>query len=241
MVQARLSTEHIRHQIQCEGDARIVYQSLARELRQKPAAEKMVEDVQKAQSCLQYRAEQLEQNIADNRRKILQQTRFAIEHRTQVTLAHANRVENIALSLAAIIHTLQSRCPCHCEHLLNLMAEAQSMQKNLPEQKESQFLQEKLLAMHAHRCTYEKSITSIRQILFTNRRQLQYQQQLNQDLKTQLAQLVIPICGFDDKNTAAVPETMKQLKSISDKWAIQQGHLAQEQEKINQIKNIFTA
>ena len=108
-------------------------------------------------------------------------------------------------------------------------------------QKDNQLLQEKLLAMNSHRCTYEKSITSCQAILFTNHRQLQHQQQLNRDLQTQLAELVIPICGFNDKNTAATPETVKQLKAISDKLAIHQGHLAQEQEKINQIKNIFSA
>ena len=209
----------------------LVYQALAKELGQKPTAEKIAEDVQKAKTSLQHRAERLEQKIEDHRQKIIQQAQLAIEHRTQVTLAHANRIEQIALTLAAIIYTLQSRCSIHCQPLFNLMAEAQSLQENLNEQKESQFLQEKLLAMNSHRCTYEKSITSCRAILFTDRHQLQYQQQLNQNLQIKLAQLVIPICGFNDKNTAATPETIKQLKAISDKLAIHQGHLAQEQEQ----------
>ena len=241
MAQARFSKENIHHQIQCEGNARPVYQNLAKELRQKPMAEKVAEDVQKAKTSLQHRAEQIDQKIENNRQKISQQTQSAIEHRTQVNLAHANRIEHIALTLAAIIHTVQSYCPSHCQPLLNLMSEAQSLQENLNEQKESQLLREKLLAMNSHRCTYEKSITSCRAILFTDRHQLQHQQQLNQDLQIKLAQLVIPICGFNDKNTAATPEGVKQLKEISYKLAIHQGHLAQEQEKINQIKNIFTA
>ncbi len=241
MAQARFSKENIHHQIQCEGNARPVYQALAKELGQKPMAEKVAEDVQKAKTSLQHRAERLEHKIEDHRQKIIQQTQFAIEHRTQVTLAHANRIEQIALTLAAIIHTVQSYCPGHCQSLFNLMAEAQSLQENLNEQKESQLLREKLLAMNSHRCTYEKSITSCRAILFTDRHQLQHQQQLNQNLQIKLAQLIIPICGFNDKNTAATPETIKQLKAISYKLAIHQGHLAREQEKINQIKNIFSA
>ena len=131
MAQARFSIENIHHQIQCEGNARIVYHALAKELGQKPMAEKIAEEVQKAKTSLQHRAERLEQKIEDHRQKIIQQTQFAIEHRTQVNLAHANRIEHIALTLAAIIHTLQSHCPSHCQPLLNLMAEAQTMQKNL--------------------------------------------------------------------------------------------------------------
>ncbi len=241
MVQTRLSKEYIHHQIQCEGDARIVYQSLTRELGQKPAAEKMAEAVEKTKDGLQRRAEKITEKTGHYRRQIIQQTQFAIEHRTQTTLAHANRIENIALSLAAIIHTVQSHCPSHCQPLLNLIAEAQSMQEILHQPGDSQVLQEKLLVMNTDRCTFEKSITSCRAILFTHRRQLQHQQQLNQDLQTALAQLVIPICGFNDKNTAATPGTIKQLKAVSDKLAIQQEHLTQEQDKINQIKNIFTA
>ena len=236
MAQARFSKENIHHQIRCEGHARPVYQNLAKELGQKPMAEKVAEEVQKAKTSLQSRAERLEHKIEDHRKKITKQTQFAIEHRTQVTLAHANRIEHIALTLAAIIHTLQSCCSIHCQPLLNLMAEAQSLQENLNEQKESQLLREKLLAMNSYRCTYEKSITSCRAILFTDRHQLQHQQQLNQNLQIKLAQLIIPICGFNDKNTAATPEVVKQLKTTSDKLAIHQGRLAQEQKKLIRSK-----
>ena len=215
-----------------------VYQDLTKEFMQKPAAEKMAEDVQKAKSCLQRRAEQTAEKTDHYRREILQQTRFAIEHRTQVTLAHAHRIENISLSLAAIIHTVQSHCPVHCQSLLNLMTEAQAMQKNLQGNKDGAVLQEKLLVMNAHRGAYEKSITSFWGTLFTHRRQLQYQQQFNRNLQTALAHLVTPICGFNDKNKAITPETVKKLKITSDKLALQQEYLAKEQDKINQIKNI---
>ncbi len=241
MAQARFSKENIHHQIQCEGNARPVYQNLAKELGQKPMAEKVVEEVQKAKTSLQGRAERLEQKIEDNRQKIIQEAQFAIEHRTQVTLAHANRIEQIALSLAVVIHTVKSHCQSNYQPLLNLMVEAQSLQENLNEQKESQLLQEKLLAMNSHRCIYERSITSCRAILFIDHRQRQHQQQLNRDLQMALAQLVIPICSFNDKNTVATSETVKQLKATSDKLAIHQGYLAQEQNKINQIENIFSA
>jgi hypothetical protein len=238
MIQSRLSKENIHHQIQCEGDARLVYQNLTKEFMQKPAAERMAEDVQKAKSRLQHCAEQAAEKTDRYRRQIIQQTRSAIEHRTQVTLAHAHRVENISLSLAAIIFMVQSYCPGHCQPLLNLMVGAQAMQKDLQGNKDGAALQEKLLAMNAHRCTYEKSITSFWGTLFTNRRQLQYQQRFNRNLQIALAHIVTPICGFNDKNKAITSETVKKLKITSDKLALQQEYLTKEQDKINQIKNI---
>ncbi len=129
MAQARFSIENIHHQIQCEGNARIVYHALAKELGQKPTAEKIAEEIQKAKTSLQHRAERLEQKIEGHRRKITQQTQFAIEHRTQVTLAHANRIESISLPLAAMIHLLQPHVKCPC--LFKLMTEAQTMQELL--------------------------------------------------------------------------------------------------------------
>jgi hypothetical protein len=238
--QVRLSTENIHHQIQCEGDARIVYHNLTRELGQKPAAEKMAEAVEKAKGCLQHRSEHIAEKTDHYRRQVIQQTRFAIEHRTQIILAHANRIENIALSLATLIYTIQSNCASHCQPLLNLMAEAQIMQKEL-ENTDGVTLQEKLLTLNNHRCAFEKSITSFYGTLFTRPRQLQSQRQLNHHLQTALADLVTPICAWDDKNKAITTDTIKKLKITSDQLAVHEGHLVQEQEKINQIENIFTA
>ena len=236
MVQTRLSKEYIHHQIQCEGDARIVYQSLARELGQKPAAEKMAEEVEKAKSCLQRHTEQIAEKTDHYRRQITEQTQFAIEHRTQVTFAHANRIESISLSLAAMIHLLQPHVKCPC--LFKLMIEAQTMQESLNTNADSADLQSKLLTIHHHRDTYEKSITSVWSTLF-NHRQLQYQKKLNADLQTAITQLVIPVCGFNDKNTIIAPEKIKQLQKTADKLAAQQGYIAQELVKIGQIKNTF--
>lgn len=63
------------------------------------------------QSGLQRQAERIADKTDQYRRQILQQTRFAIEQRTQISLAHANRVKQIALSLVTLIHTLQFHCP----------------------------------------------------------------------------------------------------------------------------------
>jgi hypothetical protein len=236
MVQTRLSKEYIHHQIQCEGDARIVYQSLTRELGQKPAAEKMAEEVEKAKSCLQRHTEQIAEKTDHYRRQITEQTQFAIEHRTQVTFAHANRIESISLSLATIIHLLQPHVKYPC--LFRLMTEAQTMQELLDTNADSADMQSKLLTIHHHRDTYEKSITSVWSTLFDHR-QLQYQKKLNADLQTTITRLVIPVCGFNDRNTVITPEKIKQLQKTANKLAAQQGCITQEQVKIDQIQNIF--
>lgn len=236
MVQTRLSKENIHHQIQCEGGARIIYQNLTKELMQKPAVEKMAEDVQKVKYRLQRRAEKTAEKTDHYRRQIIQQTRFAIEHGIQVKVAHAHRIEQLSLSLAAIIQLLQSDWTRGCRPLLNLMAEAQALQKDLHEKNDSVVLQEKLLVMNAHRCAFGKSITSFWGTLFINRHQLQQKRQFNQDLQSRLAHLVTPICGFNDKNKAMSHETVKKLKITSAKLAIQQERLTEEEDKINQIK-----
>jgi hypothetical protein len=241
MTQVRLSTEHIHHQIQCEGNARLVYHSLTRELGQPSVAEKMAESVEKAKGCLQRRSEHMAEKTDHYRRQVTQQVRFAIEHRTQLTLAHAHRMENIAVLLATLIQSVQSHGASRCQPLLGLLAEAQAMQKALQENSDRVTLQERLLTLNTHRCAYEKSITSFWGTLFIQPRQLQSQQQLNHRLQTTLADLVTPICAFDDKNKAIPSDTIKKLKITSDKLAVHQGHLVQEQEKINQIENIFSA
>jgi hypothetical protein len=241
MTQARLSTEHIHHQIQCEGDARIVYHGLTRELGQPSMAEKMAGSVEKAKGCLQRRTENIAEKTDHYRRQVLQQVRFAIEHRTQITLAHAHRMENMVVLLTTLIQSVQSYGNSRCQSLLDLKAEAQAMQKSLQENPDRVTLQERLFTLNTHRSAYEKSITSFWGTLFTRPRQLRDQQQVNHRLQTALADLVTPICAFDDKNKAITPDTIKKLKITSDKLAVHQGHLVQEQEKINQIENIFSA
>lgn len=115
-----------------------------------------------------------------------------------------------------------------------------SLYQNLHQQRDGQLMQEKLLVMNEHRLTFEKSITSFKAMLFTNRNQLDHQRLLNQNLQTQIAQLVIPICRIDDRNMIIAPETAKKFKMMSDKLAVEQDQLSQEQRKINEIKNIFT-
>ena len=148
-LQARFSDGHIRDWITGEGNAREVYRNLSQELLQKSATEKTGEDIQKAKNSLQHRVQKIEAKANHCRQNIIAHNRQAIEHRTQVILAHANRIESISLSLAAMIHLLQPHVKCPC--LFKLMAEAQTMQESLNTNTDSSDLQSKLLAMHNHR------------------------------------------------------------------------------------------
>ncbi len=203
---------------------------------QKSATEKTGEEIQKAKNSLQNRLEKIESKTNHSRQNMIAYNRRAIEHRTHVMLAHANIIESISLSLAAMIHLLQPHVKSPC--LFRLMIAAQTMQESLTTNADSADLQSKLLAIHHHRDTYEKSITSVWSTLF-NHRQLQHQKQLNADLQTAITRLVIPICGFNDKNTVVASERIKQLQKTADKLAAQQGCIAQELVKIDQIKNTF--
>ncbi len=236
MLQVRFSDNHIRDWIKGEGNAREVYQSLSREFLKKSATEKAGEDIQKAKNSLQNHAEKIEIKLDRCRKDMVSYNRRTIEHRAQVMLAHANKIESISLSLATMTHLLRSHVKCPC--LFKLMTEIQMMQKLMNTNAESTDLQRKLLAIHDYRKDYEKSITSVWGTLF-NRRQSQYQQQLNTHLQLEIAKLVTPVCGFNDRNTIIKSEKIRQIQKSVNKLAVQQGHIADEKVKIDQIKNTF--
>ncbi len=239
--QARLSIKNIHHQIEREGNARIVYQNLIRELEQKSAVETMAEAVEHAKRCLQDRAENMQTKTDHYRRHLLQQTRLAIEHRTQINLAHANRIERISLLLAILIHIAQSHDISQCRPLLSLVDEADMMQKQLQQNSCGADLQERVLTLNAHRIAYEKSITSFWRMRLTKPRQLNHLHQLNHQLQMTLADIVTPICGFNDKNQIIASNVVKKIKITSDKLGVYQGRLFKAQEKTNQIENIFSS
>lgn len=237
----RLSRKNIFHQIWCEKDARVVYCSLAKELLQKPTFKKLTECIDQAKNFLTHRAIHIMEKSKNSNQTITQHTKYAIDHRTQVLLAHANKIEQIALQLAIIIQILQPYANSQNLHLLNFMMDAKAMQKILisDEKTSSRDLQNRLLSMEFYRDHYEKSIHSIWNTLSYNRKNRGLQRQINLQLQTIIANLVIPICGFEDRNTVILPEKVKQFKSISDRLVTQQNRMHQEKEKIQEIKNII--
>jgi hypothetical protein len=235
-LQTRFSDKHICDWVKGEGDSRVVYRNFSQELLEKSATEKIVEEIKKAKNTLQHRVEKLEAKIDHGRKEIIAHNQCAIEHSTQVMLAHANRTEKISILLATFIQILQPHT--HCIYLLNLMTEAQKIQKSLDADASSLDLQKQVLDLHNHRQLYEKSITTIWSTLFKHKK-LKYQQQLNEHLETTISELITPICGWSDRKSAITPEKVKRLQKVANSLKIQQSDMAKEKIKIIQIKNIF--
>lgn len=237
----RLSRKNIFHRIWREKNARVVYHSLAEELLQTPAVKKLTKSIDQAKDFLKHRSTKIIDKAKNSHQSMTRHTSLLIEHRTQALLAHADRVEKIALQLAMVIHSLQPYVNTQPIALFNFMMEAKAMQELLSSDSKASScdLQGKLLAMEVYRCHFESSMHSIWSTLSFNRQQLNLQRQLHSELQTSIANLVAPICSFDDKNTSVLPEKVKQLQTISDKLFIHQEPIHQAQEKIHQIKNIL--
>ena len=104
----QLSDQNIMQLIQAEGNVREVYQDLTARLMKKPTIETIAEEIKSAKVFLTDKATTIIDNAGQLRQAILQETQQAIEHRSQVKLAHAEKVECLLMALAKIVQLLQS-------------------------------------------------------------------------------------------------------------------------------------
>ena len=131
MLQTRYSDNHVRDWMIAKRDEKEVHRSLSQELLQKSAAEKASEEIEAAKTHLQDRAEQIESKAQQWHQTVDTHHQQAIEHRTQVLLAHAERIEQLAMLLAMLIHCLQNAS--QNLHLLTMLAIAKTLQTTVQE------------------------------------------------------------------------------------------------------------
>ena len=105
-LQTRFSENHTKHLIQVEGSARIVYQDLARETTKPSITEKLSDEIQSGQQRLNMKAEKILKTAENLQQKIQRDSCRLIEHRTQTLLAHANRLEQLSMTLEKIMQRL---------------------------------------------------------------------------------------------------------------------------------------
>ena len=132
----QLSDQNILQLIQAEGNVREVYRDLTARLVKKPSIETIAEDIKSAKVFLTDKATTIIDNAGLLRRAILQQTKQAIEHRSQAKLAHAEKVERLLMALAKIVQLLQNyisreKTQKTIQPLSAMMIEAQAMQAML--------------------------------------------------------------------------------------------------------------
>lgn len=243
----QLSDQNIGQLIQAEGNVREVYQDLTARLMKKPTIETVAEEIQSAKIFLTDKATIIIDNAGQLRRAILQETQQAIEHRSQVKLAHAEKVECLLMALEKIVQLLQSYISPKkpAVSLSAMMREAKSMQITLedsPFTVKAATLEQKLLTLDVHRKNFAQSITSGWSAFFSSGRQArrQQEQQLNIGLQSAIAQMTTPIYGFNDPATAITSEQVKQQHLTARQLDEKQSLSDLERDKVEKIKNTFS-
>lgn len=243
----QLSDQNIMQLIQAEGNVREVYQDLTARLMKKPTIETIAEEIKSAKVFLTDKATTIIDNAGQLRQAILQETQQAIEHRSQVKLAHAEKVECLLMALAKIVQLLQSYISPQKTtlSLSAMMTEAKAMQAVLedsPMTVQSTTLQQKLLTLDTHRQSFAQSITSSWSAFFSSNRQArrQQEQQLNIALQSVIAQMTTPLYGLNDSATVITPEQVKQQHLTARQLDENQGRANLAGDKVEKIKNTFT-
>lgn len=247
----RLSEGNIFNFVREEGRAREVYQGLTAQLTPKPTVEAVAEKMQSAKIFLNYKAESILNNATRLRQSILQETRRAIEHRTQIKLAHAEKIERLLLALENVIQLSesylaqdQSESKNPAPSLSCLLREAKLMQTALesaPFTLTTASLEQKLLSLDTHRQRFAQSITSGWSVFFSSGRQARRrrEQQLNTALQSILARMVTPLYGFNDHAAVITPDQVKQQHALVCQLDEQQVPVTVEHKQVEKIKNTF--
>lgn len=243
----RLSDQNVVRLIHAEKDARSVYQDLVARLVQKPTVEKIAEEIESAKVFLTEKAKTINHNAEQIRHTILQETQQAIEHRTQIKLAHANKIEYLLTTLEKITRLLQPHLslqqPTPC--LSALLTEAKAMQgtlENSPYTAATSTLTQHVLALESHRQHFAQSISSSWSCFFSSERQAHRRraQKLNTELQSAIAQMTTPLYGFNDQSAVITPDQVKQQHLTARQLDEKQDHAVLEREKIEKIKNTFS-
>ncbi len=247
-IQTRFSAAHVQHLVQVEDNARIVYQGLAQELMQKPLAEKLTQAVDSAQQRLNTKAQQILKNAGALHQKIDQDSRGMIERRSQTMMAHANRMEQLILSLEKIIQTLNTYLSeeklnnfsnAQKRTLAHLVDEAQETQQEVeqfPNAVDAARIQSKILKIEQHRQSYEKSLGGWGSFFSKNSPVAQKKEKINEALKANIAELVIPACGLFDRQDAVSHQQIKKQQQWMEQLKEAQKKVDVEKEKIQEIK-----
>ena len=249
----RFSENHIQHLIRVEGCARIVYQDLAREMTKPSITEKLSDEIQSGQQRLNTKAEKILKTAEDLSQKIQRDSSRLIEYRTQILLAHANRIEQLSMTLEKVIQRLnhylaghpptQKKGPEKQTQLLVLIVnEAKLTQDQLQQPSNvinTQQVQHQILTMEQHRKEYAKTLTGWGSFFGRSLPTHRQHETINQTIQNHLAELVVPACGLQDRQGIATVEQIKNQQTVGQKLAHQTDQIHAETKKIQELSHDF--
>lgn len=252
-LQTRFSEDHVKHLIQVEGSARTVYQDLAHEIPKPTLIEKLSHEIQSGQQRLNHKAENILKTADDLRQKIRQNSCRLIDHRAQATLAHANRIEQLSISLEKIIQLLNQYLSHFSKTerwfatqqnnplilLVNQAKVTQDHLQQLPKNVDAQQVQRHVLAMEQHRKDYAKTLTGWSGLFGKNSKAHRQHEKLNQTIQRHITELIIPTCGLQDYQGITTVEQIRKHEKISQQLTEPSAKAHQEIRKIEEIGHEF--
>jgi hypothetical protein len=100
---------------------------------------------------------------------------------------------------------------------------------------DSEGVQEKILAIEAHRHNYGKSITGWSAFFSRFSKVQQQREKINHELKTHIADLIVPACNLSDREGAVTEDQLNAQQQRIQALENQKTHLQVKAEKVQEI------
>lgn len=217
-------------------------------------AEKLSDEIQLGQQRLKLKAETILKTADDFSQKIQQDSCKLIEQRTQTLLAHANRLEQLVLTLEKIMQVINDYLTHHpsaqkqgsakqIQSLILIVAGAKLIQEHLQQPANvinAQQVERQILTMEQHRKEYARTLTGWGSFFRRSAPTSCQPEIINQTIQRHLAELVVPACGLQDRQGIATVEQIKQQQTIGKQLAYQTEKIHAETKKIQELNHDFS-
>ncbi len=213
-----------------------------------PLADSMRQAIDTQQQKLQMKAQQILTQADTLHQKISEDSQKLIEHRTQTMQSHACRIEQLILVLEKIIQLLKNNLsqpdinPAAMkqrQYLTKMMTEAQKTQQTLeqpPQSINAGQIKRQILTIDQHRQRYEKSLCGWCALFSKNRSDSQSKEKINNMLKNNIAELIIPVSGLFDMKGVVDHFYLKAQKQKLSQLTVIQEKVTAEQKKVDETK-----
>jgi hypothetical protein len=246
----RLSDQYVEHKIRVEKEARVVYQELCHDVMKTPIQETLGQQVHDGKQRLTHYTARILKTAETLQQEMRQDHLILSTHRHQILDAHEKRIAQLSGTLEQIIQTCRGFLPKNQESkrllshpsgqaLTSLVETAQEIKRQLqsnPGAINSEGVQEKILTINTHRRNYEKSITGWYAFFSRFSKTQQQREKMNQELKTHIADLVVPACNLSDREGVVTEDQLKAQQQRIQDLENQKTHLRAKAEKVQEIQ-----
>ena len=246
----RLSDRYVEHKIQVEREARVVYRELCHDVMKTPIQETLAQQVHHGRQRLTDYAGHI-LKTAETLQQTMQQDHLIFStHRNQILTAHEKRIAQLSGTLEQVIQNCRDFLPKNPESayflsqpsrqaLIDLVENAQEIKRQLhtnPVAIDSASVQEKILTIETHRRNYEQSITGWYAFFSCFSKAQQQREKINHELKTHVANLVVPTCNLSDREGVVTEDQLKAQQQRIQELEHKKTHLEKNTQKIREIQ-----